>query len=250
MVLDGEEVSSTLYCGDCLEILPMLDDNSVDAVITDFPFAYSSNKWDVSAESVEALVGQCIVEFSRLITRDGSLFMMLGPNSVARAVICAEEQGFSLVNWIVWRFDLGYHSKSRFKSRAYHIPWMCRGSWTFNTDDVRIPHRTVDKRNNPNGAVPSDVWTDISEPRKNSKEYAGHKGQKPLSLLLRIVSAATNVNDTILDPFMGSGTTGVACANTNRDFIGIEINSEYYEIAKARIAHAEMQPSQLEMSID
>ena len=72
-------------------------------------------------------------------------------------------------------------------------------------------------------------------------EFTGHKSQKPITLLMEIIEKYTNEGDTILDPFMGSGTTGVACARLNRNFIGIEINPQYFEIAQRRIAEAQAQ---------
>jgi len=231
-----------LYLGDCLDILPTLEAGSVDAVVVDYPFSFSNNGWDCTKTDALALIHDTVQESVRLLNDNGSIFAMLGPDTVADAAIWCRSNGLSLVNWIIWRFDLGYHPTTRFKSRAYHILWHAKGDWCFNGDAVRIPHKTQDKRNNPNGAIPSDVWTDISEPRKNSAEYAGHNGQKPEALLERIVKAASNEGDTVLDFTMGSGTTGVACVKTGRNFIGIEIDPDYYAIAEKRIAEAQMQP--------
>jgi len=75
----------------------------------------------------------------------------------------------------------------------------------------------------------NDVWT-------------GHKSQKPIYLLRELINKYTHEGDTVLDPFMGSGTTGVACAQTGRNFIGIEINPTYFAIAEKRIHDAEQQP--------
>lgn len=72
--------------------------------------------------------------------------------------------------------------------------------------------------------------------------YTGHKSQKPISLMRKIVSLYTKKGDTVLDPFMGSGTTGVACVELGRNFIGIEQDNNYYEIAKNRIKETQMQP--------
>ena len=71
--------------------------------------------------------------------------------------------------------------------------------------------------------------------------FTGHKSQKPLALMNELIQRYTNEGDTILDPFMGSGTTGVACVQLNRNFIGIEINPQYFEIAQRRIAEAQAQ---------
>lgn len=72
--------------------------------------------------------------------------------------------------------------------------------------------------------------------------YTGHKSQKPIALIRELVEKFTNEGDTILDPFMGSGTTGVACVQTGRNFIGIEIDPDYFAIAEKRIKEAQAQP--------
>jgi site-specific DNA-methyltransferase (adenine-specific) len=79
------------------------------------------------------------------------------------------------------------------------------------------------------------VWS-IGTPKNGEKEYGKHPTQKPLDLLKRIVLASTNKNDIVLDPFCGSGTTGVACRlSNNRSFIGIEIDKTYCDLAKKRL---------------
>ena len=72
--------------------------------------------------------------------------------------------------------------------------------------------------------------------------YSKHKSQKPINLMKRLLLDFTNQGDTILDPFMGSGTTGVACVQTGRNFIGIEIDPTYFAIAERRIQEAQLQP--------
>ena len=72
--------------------------------------------------------------------------------------------------------------------------------------------------------------------------FTGHKSQKPIKLIRELIEKFTNEGDTILDPFMGSGTTGVACAQTGRNFVGIEIDPGYFAIAEKRIHDAEQQP--------
>lgn len=101
------------------------------------------------------------------------------------------------------------------------------------------------------------VWTNV---KRNSvkwiaREWNGllgkekkreHATQKPLKIMAWLVETYTNIGDTVLDPFMGSGTTGVACVQTGRNFIGCEIEPQYFEIARKRIAEAQQQPSLLE----
>lgn len=81
----------------------------------------------------------------------------------------------------------------------------------------------------------SNVWTDISPIVPWSKERVAHPTQKPVALMERCIELWTNPYDTVLDFTMGSGSTGVACVNTNRNFIGIELNKEYFDIAEERL---------------
>ena len=100
-----------------------------------------------------------------------------------------------------------------------------------------IPKKTggLGKKNGEENRALSNVWTDISPIVPWSKERVSHPTQKPVQLMERCVKLWTNEGDLVLDFTMGSGSTGVACKNLNRGFIGIEKNEEYYEIAKKRL---------------
>ena len=100
-----------------------------------------------------------------------------------------------------------------------------------------IPKKTggLGKKNGETNRALSNVWSDISPIVPWSPERVKHPTQKPVQLMERCVKLWTNECDTVLDFTMGSGSTGVACKNLNRNFIGIELNEEYFEIAKNRI---------------
>jgi site-specific DNA-methyltransferase (adenine-specific) len=83
-----------------------------------------------------------------------------------------------------------------------------------------------------------DVWN-FTAPKKSEKLFGKHPTQKPLDLLTRILLSATNENDLVLDPFNGSGTTGVACVTNNRNYVGIELEKSYIELTKKRIKEIE-----------
>ncbi len=83
-----------------------------------------------------------------------------------------------------------------------------------------------------------DVWT-MTSPNKKEKEYGKHPTQKPTELLNRLIMAASNEGDIVLDAFNGSGTTGVACIETNRNYIGIELDKEYISLSKKRFKSKE-----------
>jgi len=89
------------------------------------------------------------------------------------------------------------------------------------------------------GKQMKDVWT-LTAPKPEEKIFGKHPTQKPLSLLRRIIQAASEEGDLVLDPFNGSGTTAVACIETNRNYIGIELEQEFIELTNKRIDEAQM----------
>ena len=95
------------------------------------------------------------------------------------------------------------------------------------------------KKTNDNKQM-KDVWN-FTAPKKSEKSFGKHPTQKPLELLTRILLSTTNENDLVLDPFNGSGTTGVACAIKKRRYIGIELEEKYIKLAKKRINEIQMQ---------
>jgi adenine-specific DNA-methyltransferase len=160
------------------------------------------------------------------------------------------EAGLIPRNRIVWTFGHGLHCKNRFSGRHETILWFTKGkNYTFNLDAVRIPskypmkkHFKGDKKGqlsgNPLGKNPEDVWP-ISNVKHNHPEKTAHPCQFPVAICDRLVKSLSHRGDIILDPFLGSGTTGVACANTGRRFIGIERDETYFQIAQDRIAAAQ-----------
>jgi site-specific DNA-methyltransferase (adenine-specific) len=104
-------------------------------------------------------------------------------------------------------------------------------------ESLRYTHNLDTNHNN--------VWR--SQERNNGKQ---HPTQKPIDLMERIIKTSSNQGDTVLDLFMGSGSTGVACMNTNRNFIGIELDDKYFEIAKQRISEARNKPEQMSFLIE
>ena len=137
----------------------------------------------------------------------------------------------------MWTFSSGLSAKKKFSGRYEDILWCYKGTNTpvFNLEDIRIKEwKAFDKRNNPNGKNPTNVWN-IEQVKGNAKVKTLHPCQFPEKLIERLVLGLTNENQIILDPFMGSGTTGIVCKNLNRKFIGIELDEKYFNLAKERI---------------
>lgn len=162
----------------------------------------------------------------------------------------------SLRNRIIWRFGHGLHNKTRFSGRYETIMWYTKGDeYTFNLDAVRVPSKYPGKKayrgekkgeysSNPKGKNPDDIWDmdldvwEIPNVKSNHVEKTKHPCQFPVGLVERLVLALSNEGDLVFDPYLGTGTTGVACAIHNRRFWGCEILIEYATIAERRIAAA------------
>ena len=195
----------TLYHGDCLAILPTLEAGSVDAVITDPPYGIGIAEWDM------VIPMQALPEFIR-ISR-GLIVWFGGAKKMVEQI-----QGFWMPpeRILIWnpRFTFSKDNNNGIFYR-YH-PIYCWG----------LPDKSE--------YVKWDVFDDVTE---TGNEWY-HPACKPASLM-RKITQLTSEGDTILDPFMGSGTTGVACVETGRNFIGIEIDADYFAIAQRRIADAQ-----------
>jgi adenine-specific DNA-methyltransferase len=154
-----------------------------------------------------------------------------------------------LRNRIIWTYGHGLHCANRFSGRHEMILWYSKGkNSVFNLNAVRVPQKYPGKRHykgprkgkysgNPLGKNPSDVW-EIPNVKANHVEKTAHPCQFPVALALRLVKALTRKGDSVLDPFMGSGTTGVAAILEGRSFFGAEIMRRYHTIANRRCQDA------------
>jgi len=210
---------ATLYCGDCREILPTLD--KVDAVVTDPPYGEQTHK---GARGGGFKSQTILVDFSSQTAERTRDYLRRLTDLASRWVIATVEwQHMALLAGEPWFVRHGIWVKPN-------------GSCQFSGDRpamgweaVAICHKKGKKRWN--GGGHHAVW-------QFNKENGQHPTQKPLPLVEKWVSLFSDKGETILDPFMGSGTTGVACANLGRKFIGIELKQEYFDIACERIEAA------------
>lgn len=250
---------TTLYQGDCLDVLRTLPAASVDAVITSPPYGIGKvYEGRQSFDEYLILHRQWIAASVRVLRPGGALCWQVG-NHVERGAIVPLDMalypaftsaGLTLRNRIAWTFGHGLHCSRRLSGRYETILWFTLGDcYTFNLDPLRVPQQYPNKRYfkgprkgelscNPLGKNPGDVWA-IGNIKHNHPEKTAHPCQFPEELVRRLVRGMTNPGDTILDPFMGSGTTGAVCDSEGRDFIGIERDPTYHAIAERRIAAAQ-----------
>jgi hypothetical protein len=151
-------------------------------------------------------------------------------------------------NWIIWYYTFGQQTKNKFARSHTHIFYFVKDKdkFTFLADSVRVfsDRQKVykDKRANPEGKMPDDVWDVYPRLCGTFDERANFPCQMPESLLARIIRTCSNEDEWILDPFSGSGTTAVVAHKLNRVYTGIEISENYVEESKKRLKDSEGLP--------
>jgi DNA modification methylase len=238
-----------LYLGDCLEILPEI--GRADAVVTDPPYGITNCEWDKEIDL------SCLFNISDLIVSFGS-------EPFTSSLIFNNKKYFK--EKLIWeKHRAGNFGNARIRHLKYteDIVVLAKSDYVFNpqmqpriSDRVRQMQRGNSKqwltKTDHYGAVyPARDWNTFNADLKypgnilkfpgvvsTAKEKTEHPTQKPLKLMEYLILSYSDKNNIICDPFMGSGTTGVACVNSGRKFIGIEKNEIYFDIACKRIKEA------------
>ena len=146
---------------------------------------------------------------------------------------------FTQMNWIIWDRIKGRGAKKNFVSTREDILWYCNGdNPTYHKMYSNIEKKTagMGTKNGEDTRALTNVWYDISPIVPWSSEKTEHPSQKPVELMERCVNIWTNPNDVVLDFTMGTGTTGRACLNTGRQFIGIEQDKKWFDITQSRLS--------------
>jgi site-specific DNA-methyltransferase (adenine-specific) len=257
--------SYTLYNGDCLDILPTLPDQSVDAIIADPPYGTTACKWD-SLIPFEPMWK----ELKRIIKPRGAI-VLFGSQPFTSALIMSNVKWFKY-SW-VWKktrsFDM-FNGKNKPLNIHEDICVFSDGTvanksdrrMTYNPQGLRRVNQRWKRSRQYNSAHKYDrpsnkldrviEFTDYPQTViefSNPNHDTRHPTQKPLLLMEYLICTYTNEGDTVLDFTMGSGTTGVACLNTGRRFVGIEKEREYFDIAQSRIEQTARAEHQIEMAV-
>ena len=228
------ELNIQLYNGDCFEIIEQLLNKGirVDHIICDPPYNIEIADWDKNFDFDK--VGELCY---KIIKPSGNLILFSGWSEVCN-VIEHMKKHFILKNWIIWDRIKGRGATKDFMSTREDILWFSNNeSPTFHKRYSNIKKATagMGNKNGQENRSLSNVWYDISPIVPWADEKTEHPSQKPVELMERCVDIWTNEGDTVLDFTMGSGSTGVACKNLYRNFIGIEKDTEWFNIAQNRI---------------
>ena len=236
---------SKIIQGDCLEKMKLIPDGSIGTILTDLPYyQVVDNDWDNDWKSENHYlkwVEDCIIEIKRLVKPNGSIFLFTS-RQLNKNVGVIMDKYFIEQRVIIWKRKRNMSNTRGHAMNSGYEPILYYSNSikpTFNNIKVP-PEKHLQKRKEytvghlKDGVSISDVW-DISAIPHNSKEKLNHPTQKPIALMERILTMSTNIGDIVLDFTAGSGTTGEACVNLNRDFILIEKELKYYEVIKERI---------------
>jgi site-specific DNA-methyltransferase (adenine-specific) len=240
------EFLNKIICGDCVEVLGRAGEPFADLIFADPPFniGYKYDKYHdkVERNNYIAWTKDWMSACKKVLKPNSSFYIAIGDDYAANVKITADELGLVMRNWIIWHYTFGQQTKDKFARSHTHIFYFVndRKRFTFNDHAVRVPSDRQliydDRRANPAGKIPDDVWED-SRVCGTFKERTGwHPCQMPESLLMRIIGVSSNTGDCVLDPFVGSGTTAAAAMKCQRNYVGIEISKDYAEKARQRLS--------------
>ncbi len=247
-----QKLLNEIICGDCIEVLGKVQKPFADLIFADPPFnigyKYDRYKDKLKKENYIAWTKDWMRVCEKVLKPDGSFYIAIGDEYAANVKIIADELKLVLRNWIIWHYTFGQQMKNKFTRSHTHIFYFVKDkeSFTFNADSERIisdrQKKYKDKRANPKGKMPDDVWDEYPRVCGTFDERTNFPCQMPESLLARIIRVSSDEGDWVFDPFSGSGTTAVVAHKLNRIYTGIEISKKYVEQSQKRIKDSEGLP--------
>lgn len=244
--------------GDMLEVCALLPRECADLIIADPPYnlrkSYDGTVFSKKrADEYERYTREWLTAVKPLLKPAGSIYVCCDWESsliIGRVM----EEMFTVRNRITWQREKGRGAKRNWKNGMEDIWFATMGeNYTFNIDAVKLRRRVVapyrvdgkpkDWTETPNGnyrdTCPSNIWDDITVPFWSMPENTAHPTQKPEKLLTKLILASSNPGDTVLDPFLGSGSTSVTAKKLDRHYIGVELEPRYCLWAEQRLEMAE-----------
>lgn len=237
-----------LIHGDCIDELKKLEDNSIDCIITSPPY-WKGFEYEAYFNSYKQYVDWCKIwlsECKRVLAPHGTFYLNVSNDSeiTIRAFelmeIATRELMFKLHDTIIWyRYNNQPANTVRQLTNQCEYVFMLRhtsANIELNKKEAYNRHSDIFKTKNVGNVweIPFNKGDKVHFAKKETKSKWGHSGF-PVALAETCILLSSKPNDVVLDCFMGGGTTGVACKNLNRDFIGIELDKDIFEIAKNRI---------------
>ncbi len=251
---------NVIYNGDCVEILNgAIEENSIDLIFADPPYNLSGNAlkwignktggdWNMVNENWDRIPDVEYLRFTenwikgcyKVLKKSGSIYVASSYHNLAEIIMTLKLLNFKINNIITWYKTnaMPNMTKRVFTHSTEFVVWAVKGSgWTFNYETAK----EINPEKQKDGKIKQmrDLWkmplVQGKERVRSKNGKALHPTQKPEEMLKRIILTCSNENDTVLDPFLGSGTTAVIAQKFGRKWIGIEKEKKYVEIAEKRL---------------
>ena len=261
MVSDSYNLSK-IYQGDCRDKLEIFEEKTFQTIIADPPYFQVllgedwDNQWQTEEEYLD-WTEDWIKKSGKLLKDDGLFFIFgqLGKREHLWLHVCSmATRKMQFHDMLIWDRAVGYNERYDSFTPCYEMilvlrkskdakPYFDKDAVRTSYDDETIKQYLKDKRYKDldarrthleKGKYATNILR-VPSLKGSSKEKVGHPSQKPIKLIEMLVQSATREGDFVLDPFLGSGTTALACQNLNRNFAGIEIEQKYIEIAESRL---------------
>jgi len=238
---------------DCLEGMKQIDDNSIDLIVTDPPYGITKERWDILPNW--DILGSEI----KRIGKDMCQYFIFGMQPTFSQMSNKLQKYLYFKDEIIWMYRDGGAGNTKgtgLKNIHQNIAWFSykKDEFIFNVDVLRIPYQPNERNKypvkrgkriwkpNPKGAYPTNIFEcpKHKELLYGKTQFHNHYTIKPYHLIEKIILGFSKKNSVVLDLFLGSGTTAVACKRLNRRFIGFEISKEYCDIAQKRLDNVPM----------
>ena len=256
--VSSKQILDKTIIGDTFSTLPLLPESFVDLLIVDPPYNldkdFHGKKFKkTSDEFYEEYTEEWICKVKPLLKPNASIYVCCDwvSSSVIGQVL---KKHFFIQNRITWQREKGRGALNNWKNGMEDI-WFatCSKTYIFNVESVKVRRKVIapykvdgkpkdweeTEAGNFRNTYPSNFWDDISIPYWSMAENTAHPTQKPEKLLAKLILASSNPGDTVLDPFLGSGSTSVTAKKLGRHYVGIELNEQYCIWAEKRLEMAD-----------
>lgn len=242
-------MQTQLFMGDCLNLMPDIPDGSVDMILCDLPYGTTKNKWDCIID-----LDKLWAQYKRVIKPTGCIALFA--QTPFDKVLGSSNLKMLKYEWIWEKTEsTGFLNAKKMPLKThenilifYNKPPTYNPQFTYDGKPYKYEKSHIGSSNygnssGTNGVIENDgrrYPKSIIRFKKDKQKTALHPTQKPLALIEYLILTYTKGGDTVLDNCMGSGTTGVACLATGRNFIGMELEQKYFDIATERISNAKL----------
>jgi site-specific DNA-methyltransferase (adenine-specific) len=234
----------TVTTGDCIEVITTMEPGSVRLIVVDPPYNIGIDygcgpKADrLPPDRYLGWLRRAFVAAKRLLAPNGSLWVVIDPRWAPRFHCMLEDLGLHWQDTPIWHETFGVYRTRKFGKDYRPVLWFTvhPKRYVFHRDRVEsVRLKSKDTRADSRGRIPSNVWEFSRLCGTFNERLDGFPTQLPLDLPRRIVTTASDPGDLVLDPFSGSATTGVACVELGRRYVGIELNPDFAQWSRERL---------------